>query len=102
MWVVMTLVALVLLIGAGAFFFVEFDDEFVTDEDGVESEKEHDPYAWAKTDSSEPQQAVVAPAQQQAVAQQAVAPQPVQQSQHPGWIWDAAANQWVPDPNYQP
>ena len=22
-------------------------------------------------------------------------------SQHPGWLWDQASNQWVPDPNYQ-
>ena len=38
--------------------------------------------------------------------QQQVQQQPVQQqvqqttSQHPGWIWDAERNQWVPDPNY--
>ena len=30
------------------------------------------------------------------------APQPVSENQHPGWIWDAASNQWVADPNYQP
>ena len=29
-------------------------------------------------------------------------PQPVSENQHPGWIWDAASNQWVADPNYQP
>jgi hypothetical protein len=96
MWAVLILVALVLLLGAGAFFFVELEDEFVTDEEGVEVEEEIDPYAWAKTGSTEQQEATVTPIQQQAVA-----PQPVQQSQHPGWIWDAAANQWVPDPNYQ-
>jgi len=96
MWAVMILLALLLLLGAGAFFFVEFEDEFAMDEEDAEAEPEHDPYAWAKTGTSEQQQAEVAPLQQQAVA-----PQPVQQSQHPGWIWDAAANQWVPDPNYQ-
>jgi len=25
-----------------------------------------------------------------------------QAGQHPGWIWDAESNNWVPDPNYSP
>ena len=32
----------------------------------------------------------------------APAPVPVSQPQHPGWIWDMNANEWKPDPNYQP
>ena len=40
------------------------------------------------------QEAVSAAVQQPAVAQQS--------AQHPGWMWDQEANQWVPDPNYQP
>ena len=96
MWAVLILLTLVILLGAGAFFFVEFEDEFAMDEEGAEADTEHDPYAWAKTGSTEQQEAAVAPIQQQEVA-----PQPAQQSQHPGWIWDAATNQWVPDPNYQ-
>ena len=97
MWAVLILISLVLLLGAGAFFFVEFDDEYDMGGEGSEPEANIDPYAWAKNESNQQQQAAVVQPQQQVVA-----PQPVQQSQHPGWIWDAATNQWVPDPNYQP
>ena len=45
------------------------------------------------------QQAPQAFGQAQNVVQQPVAPA---QSQHPGWLWDAQSNQWVPDPNYRP
>ena len=62
-----------------------------------ETKADIDPYAWAKNESNQQQQAAAVQPQQQVAA-----PQPVQQSQHPGWIWDAATNQWVPDPNYQP
>ena len=51
---------------------------------------EEDPYAWAKKRAAE-QAVAVAPA-----------PQPAAQPQHPGWLWDAQTNQWVPDPNYKP
>ena len=50
---------------------------------------EEDPYAWAKQRAAE-QAAAVTPA-----------PQPAAQPQNPGWLWDSAGNQWVPDPNYQ-
>ena len=61
-----------------------------------------DPYAWAKEKSvpviesqetATQQPAVVQPAQQQASV-------PQQTSQHPGWLWDAEQNQWIPDPDY--
>ena len=58
--------------------------------------------AWAKAkpvpsivqpETVNQQQAVVQPAQQEAAV-------PQQTSQHPGWLWNAEQNQWVPDPDY--
>ena len=78
----------------------EFED--VIDEDeltGDDSPVEEDPYAWAKAKQTpsipEPAaaQTQAAPAVQDASTGAA--------SQHPGWLWDQASNQWVPDPNYQ-
>ena len=85
-----------ILLGGVGYFFIEFeelDDEF---DGSQEVEQEVDPYAWGKKDVvALPQQETVSAAvQQPAVAQQS--------AQHPGWMWDQEANQWVPDPNYQP
>jgi hypothetical protein len=89
--------ALVAIVGLAAvvlIFFVEFEEDLASDEvDGTEAVEE-DPYAWAKKSTPE------IPAQQAAAAP-AAAPAPAA-SQHPGWLWDAEANQWVPDPNYTP
>ena len=98
--IVLIVLAVLVLLGAGAFFFIEFEE--LPDEDeltGDDSGAEEDPYAWAKAKQTPaiPQQEVAAPAQAAPVAQQA-APAA---SQHPGWLWDQATNQWVPDPNYQ-
>ena len=96
--IILIVLAVLVLLGAGAFFFIEFED--VIDEDeltGDDAPAEEDPYAWAKAKQtpSLPQQeaAAAAPAVQEAAAPAA--------SQHPGWLWDQASNQWVPDPNYQ-
>ncbi len=94
--IVLIVIAILVLLGAGAFFFIEFEE--VPDEDlaaANEAAVEEDPYAWAKAKQT-PELPQAAPA----VAQQAV--QPAAASQHPGWLWDQATNQWVPDPNYQP
>ena len=87
--------ALILLGGVGYFFieFEEIDDEgFAADEEVQEQE---DPYAWGK------KEVVQIPEQQPAPVQTQPA-QPQSSAQHPGWLWDQEANQWVPDPNYQP
>ena len=98
--IILIVLAILVLLGAGAFFFIEFED--VIDEDeltGDDSPVEEDPYAWAKAKQTpsipEPAaaQTQVAPAVQDASTGAA--------SQHPGWLWDQASNQWVPDPNYQ-
>ncbi|MDP6870315.1 MAG: right-handed parallel beta-helix repeat-containing protein [Candidatus Poseidoniaceae archaeon] len=91
-WILIAVVAIVALLGVGAFFFLEFEEEeYIEDEEAeLAAQKEEDPYAWAKARAAE--QAVAA----------VQAPVPVEQSQHPGWIWDAQSNQWIPDPNYQP
>jgi hypothetical protein len=95
------IVIIIALVAVGMFFFTfeEYDDE---DELTGLNQVSEDPYAWAKSkavpviesqQSSIPQQNPAQPAQQQvAVAQQT--------SQHPGWLWDAEQNQWVPDPDY--
>ena len=99
--IILIVLAVLVLLGAGAFFFIEFED--VIDEDeltGDDAPEEEDPYAWAKAKQtpSIPQQASVAATQAAPAAQEAAAPAA---SQHPGWLWDQASNQWVPDPNYQ-
>ena len=96
--IILIVLAVLVLLGAGAFFFIEFED--VIDEDeltGDDAPAEEDPYAWAKAKQtpSIPQQEAAAPAP---AVQEAAAPAA---SQHPGWLWDQASNQWVPDPNYQ-
>ena len=90
--IVLIVLAVLVLLGAGAFFFIEFEE--IPDEDELredDTEVEEDPYAWAKA-----KQTPAIP--QPAPAAEAAAPAA---SQHPGWLWDQATNQWVPDPNYQ-
>ncbi|MGB1678827.1 MAG: right-handed parallel beta-helix repeat-containing protein [Poseidonia sp.] len=99
--IVLIVLAVLVLLGAGAYFFIEFEE--VPDEDDLTSDdsvEEEDPYAWAKAKQAPaiPAQAAV-PEAQAAAPQQEAAPAA---SQHPGWLWDATTNQWVPDPNYQP
>ena len=98
LYIIIGVVVIAILIGVGAFFFTfeEYDEE---EEYGVQEQVQEDPYAWAKAK----QTPTIPVVQQQVAQQQAVAQsqQPVQQtSQHPGWLWDAQSNQWVPDPNY--
>ena len=98
--IILIVIAVLVLLGAGAFFFIEFED--IPDEDDLtspEAEVEEDPYAWAKAKQtpSIPEQAAPVAAVAEP-AQQAAAPAA---SQHPGWLWDQETNQWVPDPNYQ-
>ena len=99
--IALIVLAVLVLLGAGAFFFIEFED--VVDEDeltGADAPEDEDPYAWAKAKQtpSIPEQAPVAPAQAAPAVQEAATGAA---SQHPGWLWDQASNQWVPDPNYQ-
>ena len=81
------------------FTFEEYDEE--EESTGIAQASE-DPYAWAKgkavpniesQQNQIPQQATA-----QLVPQEAVVAQ--QTSQHPGWLWNAEQNQWVPDPDY--
>jgi len=98
--IVLIVVGVLVLLGAGAFFFVEFED--VVDEDeltGQEAAAEEDPYAWAKAKQTPALPTDAAPA---ATPQATEAAAPAAASQHPGWLWDQASNQWVPDPNYNP
>ena len=90
----MGIVILAILLGVGAFFFLEFEDFEEDDpEHMMEQQKSEDPYAWAKVRAAE-----------QAASNLTAAPAsvPAAQPQHPGWIWDAQSNQWVADPNYIP
>jgi len=89
---VTVLVILAILGAVFVFFFVEFEDEEEFDSPTAnEVVEQEDPYAWAK------QRTVV---EQQPVAQQAVADQPVvQPGGYPGWRWDQTTQQWVPDPS---
>ena len=98
--IVLIVLAVLVLLGAGAFFFIEFEE--VVDEaelTGDDAQEAEDPYAWAKAKQtpSLPEQAA-APMETAATVAQTPAPAA---SQHPGWLWDEATNQWVPDPNYQ-
>tara|TARA_B110000459_G_scaffold40744_1_gene44195 strand:- start:773 stop:1750 length:978 start_codon:yes stop_codon:yes gene_type:complete len=97
------IVGIILLLGVGMFFLqVEYEDLDEAAELLASQEKEAvDPYAWTKTR----QDPVALPSSQVAMtpvpAQSQVAAAP-QAAQHPGWIWDAESNNWVPDPNYTP
>jgi hypothetical protein len=95
MIVVGILIAVVILGVMFVFFFVEFEEfsEDDMDQNQDTTSGEDDPYAWAKQAQAE----VAAPV---ATPQPTPAPQPVASSQYPGWMWDAASNQWVPDPNH--
>ena len=101
LYIIIGIVIIIALVAVGMFFFTfeEYDEE--EDLTGLQQTTE-DPYAWAKEkvvpDIVQPetvnqQQAVSQPVQQQAAA-------PQQTSQHPGWLWNAEQNQWVPDPDY--
>jgi hypothetical protein len=99
---------IIVLLGAGMFFFqVEYDDmDELTEMAQAEQEAASaDPYAWAKA-RQEPVGIPAAAVATTPVAAQTVAaavqPAAPQASQHPGWIWDSESNNWVPDPNYTP
>ena len=63
-WVLMGVIAFAVLLGVGAFFFLEFEEfEDEDSEAAMEQQKEEDPYAWAKARAAE-----------QAVSNQAPAP----------------------------
>ena len=89
---ILGVIALIAILAAGAFFFIEFE-EFDEEDSAAEqvSDTDEDPYAWAKAKLT-PEIPVREVVQQVATAEV---------SQHPGWLWDAESNQWVPDPNYQ-
>ncbi len=110
LWIVLIVLVIGLLGGAGAFFFLEFEELDEIEEAVSQQNVSEDPYAWAKakqvpelpatnTQTLPAQQAPQAFGQAKNVVQQPAAPA---QSQHPGWLWDAQSNQWVPDPNYRP
>lgn len=100
--IVLVVLGVLVLLGAGAFFFIEFED--VVDEDeltGDDSQPEEDPYAWAKAKQTPALPAAQAVTEPTPVAtSHAPAAEPA--SQHPGWLWDQASNQWVADPDYSP
>jgi len=95
------ILGIIVLLGAGAFFFQVEYEEFEDDVQMAENEAQaaEDPYAWAKAKESP----VNIPPQTEAAAPvaAAVAATPAA-SNHPGWLWDEATNSWVPDPNYTP
>ena len=100
---VIAVVIIALLVAAMFFLQVEYED---LDDDeaalaSAEAKASEDPYAWAKARK----EAASIPSNEVAttpvVVQQAVA-STAQASQHPGWLWDAESNNWVPDPNYVP
>ena len=101
LYIIIGIVIIIALVAVGMFFFTfeEYEDE--EDLTGLQQTAE-DPYAWAKAkpvpsivqpETANQQQAVVQPTQQEAAV-------PQQTSQHPGWLWNAEQNQWVPDPDY--
>ena len=94
LWAVLSLVIIGLLGGVFVFFFVEFEEE--EDDESLlmseEAQGEEDVYAWGKQEQAAPVEPAV----------QAAAPQPAAQPTYPGWQWDAASNQWIPDQSGEP
>ena len=102
LYIIIALVVIAVLIAVGAFFFTfeEYEEE---EEFNQTSQVQEDPYAWAKAKQVpeiNTQPAAQAVAQQPVVQENVVQGATQQSSQHPGWLWDAQSNQWVPDPNY--
>ena len=87
-WLTYTVIALaVTALGVVLFFsfFTVIDEEDEAEGEGSGAAAQADPYAWTRQDSTS----------SVAVPQQAAAPQQVPTA--PGWKWDPASNQWVPD-----
>ena len=102
LYIIIALVVIAVLIGVGAFFFT-FEEYGEEEEFNQTPQVQVDPYAWAKAKQVpeiNPQMATQAVAQQSVVQENVVRETTQQSSQHPGWLWDAQTNQWVPDPNY--
>jgi len=102
LYIIIALVVIAVLIAVGAFFltFEEYDEE---EEFNQATQVQEDPYAWAKAKQVpqiNTQPAAQAVPQQPVVQENVVQGATQQSSQHPGWLWDAQTNQWVPDPNY--
>ena len=94
--IILIVLAVLVLLGAGAFFFIEFEE--VVDEDELtadDSAVEEDPYAWAKA-----KQTPAVPSRKRCAAR-LLRSRCSSSLSAPGWLWDQASNQWVPDPNYQ-
>jgi hypothetical protein len=94
------ILGIIVLLGAGAFFFQVEYEEFEDDVQMAENEAQaaEDPYAWAKAK----QNPVNIPQTEPAAPVAAAVAAPPAASNHPGWLWDEATNSWVPDPNYTP
>jgi hypothetical protein len=94
------ILGIIVLLGAGAFFFQVEYEEFEDDAQMAENEAQaaEDPYAWAKAK----QNPVNIPQTEPAAPVAAAVAAPPAASNHPGWLWDEATNSWVPDPNYTP
>ena len=93
LWALLLVVIVALLGGVFVFFFVEFEE--VDDESllmSEESQEDEDVYAWGK---QAPQEQAAAQPAAHAAAQPAA--EPAAQPAYPGWQWDAASNQWIPD-----
>ena len=101
LYIIIGIVIIIALLAVGMFFFTfeEYDEE--EESTGITQASE-DPYAWAKAKAvpniESQQNQIPQQATPQLVPQEAVVAQ--QTSQHPGWLWNAEQNQWVPDPDY--
>ena len=100
--IILIVLAVLVLLAVGAFFFIEFEevpdeDDLTSDDSGAEDE---DPYAWAKAKAerllSHFHRNTGGPGSARLLLQRLLL------LSIPGWLWDQATNQWVPDPNYQP
>ena len=109
-WAAIAIIISALLIAVFAFFFVEFED-IDEDAEAMAATVEEDPYAWAKARTLEIDQAASAPPSvtpqagadttAQTIAQQVQQPlvSQIQTQGYPGWRWDQATQQWLPDPD---
>jgi hypothetical protein len=84
---------IVLLVGALAYFLLEFEEEDDEYEKSpvtfsAEPEEPDDPYAWAKSANPAPSPIVDDSSQLE------------RREDHPGWLWDPAKEEWVPDSDY--
>ena len=94
-------VSIIAALSLFAYFFIEIENE---DEDQhmapttLDEEDSEDPYAWAKVSEEVPEWAMNSEEDSNQLYEDQE--KLTTYDEHPGWLWDAKNEEWVPDPNF--